>query len=62
MSALKKDFAFSLSPAARLALRAVLLRKTCGAYAARRFALKNGSEVLSLYRLALQLEAAKDFV
>ena len=44
-----------MSDKAKLALRAVELRDTCGAYASRRFAVKHG--VLGLYRLALQLAA-----
>jgi len=42
---------------AKIALRAVELRRTCGNDAARRYAINNGC--LALYRLALQLTATK---
>ena len=46
-----------MSARASLALRALSLRSTSGAWAARRFAERNG--VAGLYRLACQLHAAR---
>ena len=46
-----------MSEQAKLAIKAVALRKTCGRYAASQYARKHG--VSSLYRLALQLESVK---
>ena len=45
-----------IHPLAKLALKAVVIKKQCGAYAARRYAEKRG--VMQLYRLASQLDAA----
>lgn len=45
-----------VSPGAAMALKAVAIKKQCGAYAARRYAEKMG--VMQLYRLARQLDAA----
>lgn len=42
-----------------LAIRAVELRRTCGRYAASRYAARHG--VSSLYRLALQLSVSSSF-
>lgn len=44
---------------AQMALAAVELRRTCGAYAARRFAHKQGRGVFRLYTLACQLEVVQ---
>jgi hypothetical protein len=43
-----------MTQAAQIALRAAMLRRTVGEYAARKYAERNG--VLGLYRLALQLK------
>lgn len=47
----------TLHPQAYLAFKALAMRGTCGSYAARRFAHKNG--VLRLYTLACQLQAVE---
>lgn len=44
-----------MTQAARIAIRAVILRRTVGEYAARKYAERNGAG--ALYRLALQLSA-----
>ena len=46
-----------MSRQATLALQAAGMRRTHGAYASRKFAIKHG--VLALYRLAVQLSASE---
>ena len=46
-----------MSNQASLAFKALHIKQTCGAYAARRFAVRHG--ILPLYRLVQQLEAVQ---
>lgn len=51
--------ATNIHPSAQKALYAVQLRRTSGAWSARRYAARHN--VLGLYRLACQLEAVQSF-
>lgn len=48
-----------MSHDAALAIRALSIKRSCGPWAARHFAMKN--KVLGLFRLVQQLEATKHF-